>query len=90
MKNYTDFTFIVREDFAFDEGLFSGYNPDTRTYDKSSWDYEHGRRRLREDRPHAAAPPLRLSVAQAPLRGLHPEKVEKHLRHAQGEVPARC
>lgn len=42
VKNYTDFSFIVREDFAFDEGIFSGYNPETRTYDKASWDYELG------------------------------------------------
>ena len=42
VKNYTDFTFIVREDFAFDEGIFSGYNPEKRTYDKSTWDYELG------------------------------------------------
>ena len=42
VKNYTDFSFIVREDFAFDEGIFSGYNPETRTYDKSTWDYELG------------------------------------------------
>ncbi len=42
VNSYTDFTFIVREDFAFDEGLYSGYNADQRTYDRSSWDYERG------------------------------------------------
>ena len=42
VKNYTDFTFIVREDFSFNEGLFSGYNAEKRSYDKSSWDYEMG------------------------------------------------
>jgi formate dehydrogenase major subunit len=42
VKNYTDFTFIVRDDFAFDEGLFSGYDPDKRTYAKGSWDYARG------------------------------------------------
>ncbi len=42
VRNYTDMSFIVREDFAFEEGVYSGYNPDTRTYDKSSWDYERG------------------------------------------------
>ena len=42
VKNYTDFTFIVREDFAFEEGLYSGYNPEKRSYDKSTWDYEIG------------------------------------------------
>ncbi len=42
VKNYTDFTFIVREDFTFDEGIYSGYDPQTRKYDKYTWDYEMG------------------------------------------------
>src|SRR6202790_3819961 len=42
VKSYTDFTFIVREDFAFEEGLYSGYNPEKHNYDKSTWDYEIG------------------------------------------------
>ena len=28
VKNYTDLPFIVREDFAFNDGLFSGYDAD--------------------------------------------------------------
>ena len=39
---YTDFTFLVREDFKFDAGLYSGYDPQKRKYDKSTWDYEMG------------------------------------------------
>ena len=42
VKNYTDMTFLVREDFTFADGLFAGYNPDKHSYDKSSWDYEMG------------------------------------------------
>ena len=42
VRNYTDMSFIVREDFAFDGGIYSGYDAETRTYDKSSWDYERG------------------------------------------------
>ncbi|CAL8475872.1 protein of unknown function (plasmid) [Caballeronia sp. S22] len=42
VKNYTDMSFIVREDFAFKDGLFSGYDAEKRKYDKSSWDYERG------------------------------------------------
>jgi formate dehydrogenase major subunit len=37
---YTNASFIVREDYAFDGGLFSGYNEQTRSYDKASWAYE--------------------------------------------------
>ena len=42
VKAYTDFTFLVREDYSFNEGLFSGYDPDKHSYDKTSWDYEMG------------------------------------------------
>jgi formate dehydrogenase major subunit len=42
VKAYTDVSFIVREDFKFEDGLFSGYDPKTRKYDKSSWNYEMG------------------------------------------------
>ncbi|SDE15135.1 formate dehydrogenase (quinone-dependent) catalytic subunit [Paraburkholderia lycopersici] len=43
VKNYTDFSFIVREDYAFSDGIFSGYDPQKHSYpDKSSWNYEIG------------------------------------------------
>jgi len=43
VKNYTDFSFIVREDFAFADGLYSGFDADKGKYDKTSWDYERGK-----------------------------------------------
>jgi formate dehydrogenase major subunit len=43
VKNYTDFSFIVREDFAFADGLYSGFDPAKGSYDKTSWDYERGK-----------------------------------------------
>lgn len=42
VRNYTDMSFIVRDDFDFEEGLYSGYNEEKRSYDKTSWDYELG------------------------------------------------
>jgi len=42
VKNYTNASFIVNKDFAFTDGLFSGYNKGTRSYDISSWAYEGG------------------------------------------------
>ncbi len=38
--NYTNASFIVGEGFAFEEGLFAGYNKETRKYDKSKWGFE--------------------------------------------------
>ena len=40
VANYTNAPFIVGPDFDFKDGLFSGYNPDTRKYDKSKWAFE--------------------------------------------------
>src|ERR1700709_2148718 len=42
VRNYTDFPFIVREDFTFTDGLYSGYDADARKYDQTTWDYERG------------------------------------------------
>ena len=40
--NYTDLPFIVKEEFTFTDGIYSGYDADKHSYDKSSWDYEIG------------------------------------------------
>src|ERR1700755_3641580 len=39
VEPYTDFTFIVREDFAFKDGIYSGYDSEHRNYNRSTWDY---------------------------------------------------
>ena len=40
VAHYTNAPFIVGPDFNFKDGLFSGYNADTRKYDKSKWAFE--------------------------------------------------
>ncbi len=41
LVNYTNAAFIVKEGFKLPEdGLFSGYDPATRSYDKSTWNYD--------------------------------------------------
>ena len=43
VRNYTDMPFIVREDFGFEDGLYSGYDKKAGKYvDKASWNYEMG------------------------------------------------
>ncbi|HZC67145.1 MAG TPA: formate dehydrogenase-N subunit alpha, partial [Nitrospirales bacterium] len=42
VKAYTDVSFIVRADYTFKDGLFSGYNEAKRKYDKDTWVYERG------------------------------------------------
>ena len=41
--NYTNAAFVVKEGFKLpDDGLYSGFDPATQAYDKSSWNYEPG------------------------------------------------
>src|SRR2546427_8589489 len=40
VKNYTNASFIVKQGFGFNEGLFSGYDPAKRIYDTATWAYE--------------------------------------------------
>jgi len=40
--NYTNAAFLVSDDYAFDDGLFSGYDAENFRYDKKSWAYQVG------------------------------------------------
>lgn len=40
VRNYTNAGFVVGKDYFFKDGLFSGYDPKTRRYDKKTWDFE--------------------------------------------------
>src|SRR6202021_701191 len=40
VRAYTNAGLIVKEGYAFEDGLFSGYHEESRSYDKSTWDYE--------------------------------------------------
>src|SRR5256714_7018045 len=40
VRNYTNAAWIVREGYAFQDGLFSGYDAAKRTYDTTTWAYE--------------------------------------------------
>jgi formate dehydrogenase major subunit len=40
VRHYTNASFLVKDGYAFHEGLFSGYDPAKRMYDTSTWVYE--------------------------------------------------
>src|SRR5512140_2283853 len=40
VKAYTNASFLINPDFKFEDGLFSGYNPEKRNYDKATWSYQ--------------------------------------------------
>lgn len=39
--NYTNASFLVSEGFEFNDGVFSGYDPKTRRYDKKDWSFQY-------------------------------------------------
>ena len=42
VKNFTNAALVVKDGFAYKDGLFTGYDEKKRQYDKSTWDYEIG------------------------------------------------
>ena len=80
VRAYTNAGLIVKEGFGFEDGLFTGYDEETRSYDKSSWDYE------RDDQGYAKADD---TLAGPALRHQPPEG--KHVaRYTPGMVSRIC
>ena len=42
VKNFTNAAYVVKDEFSYSDGLFSGYIEEKRDYDKSSWEYVIG------------------------------------------------
>jgi formate dehydrogenase major subunit len=77
VKAYTDVSFIVRADFGFNDGLFTGYDPEKHKYDKSSWMYElDGQGYVKTD-PTLAHPRCVLNLMKAHYARYTPEVVSR-------------
>ncbi len=74
VKNYTNASFIVKEGYAFNDGLFSGYNRATRAYDIATWAYET------EGDPLAGPPGTTQASAKRDLTLQHPRSVFQLLK----------
>ncbi len=42
VKAFTNATYVVKNGFAYSDGLFTGYDENKRDYDRSTWEYEIG------------------------------------------------
>jgi formate dehydrogenase major subunit len=42
VRSFTNAPFIVNDSYAFEDGIFSGYNAEKRVYDRTSWSYKRG------------------------------------------------
>jgi len=75
--NYTDLSFIVKDEFAFTDGIYSGYNVDKRSYDKSSWDYARGDDGYVKTDPTLADPRCVYNLLKQHYTRYTPEMVER-------------
>ncbi|MFT0212595.1 formate dehydrogenase-N subunit alpha [Pseudomonas sp. F1_0610] len=69
VKHYTNASLIIRKDFDFVEGVFSGYDASSKTYDRSSWGYEldeqgHAKRDMSLQDPQSVYQLLKKHVAR--------------------------
>ncbi|RIX47398.1 MAG: formate dehydrogenase-N subunit alpha [Rhodocyclales bacterium GT-UBC] len=77
VKAYTDFSFLVSEGYTFDNGLFSGYNGEKRSYDKSTWNYVKGEDGYVKTDPTLQDPRCVYQLMKQHYSRYTPEMVEK-------------
>jgi formate dehydrogenase major subunit len=76
LVNYTNAAFVIKDGFKLPEdGLFSGFDQGTKTYDKATWNYEEGGNQTGKV---AAVPVSQAPATQGAPKGNQP----------QGSVPA--
>jgi formate dehydrogenase major subunit len=74
LANYTNAAFVVKEGFKLPEdGLYSGFDAASQTYDRSSWNYEEGNDAGGAAPSHAATPAAAAPGAPPPLPGMPPK-----------------
>jgi len=84
LVNYTNAAFIIKDGFKLPEdGLFSGFNPETKTYDKATWNYEEG--------GNMAGQVVPASMSTSEEKGSHGAAGTEHAassKESHGKVPA--
>ena len=89
VKNYTDYTFIVREDFAFENGIYSGYDADNHKLRQGTPGITRcGADGFVKTDPTLAHPRCVYQSDEATLCALYTGDGGARLRNAKGEVPA--
>ncbi len=77
VKSYTNASFIVGEDYKFEDGIFSGYDEAKRRYDPKSWGYELDDKGFAKVDPTLEHPRCVLNVMKAHYSRYTPEQVSK-------------
>ena len=77
VRNYTNASFLVKDEFGWSDGLFTGYDEEKRDYDKSSWDYKMGEDGFVQTDPTLQDPRCVWNLLKAHVDAYTPEMVER-------------
>src|SRR5688572_18607587 len=75
--NFTNAAYLVKPEYGFQEGLFTGYNEEKRDYDKSSWEYQIGEDGFAKIDPTLQDPQCVYQLMKAHFSRYTPEMVER-------------
>ena len=78
VKAYTNASYIVKEGFKFQDGLFAGFDESKKTYvDRSSWDYEFDEQGMAKVDDTLQNPRCAINLLKAHVERYTPEMVER-------------
>ena len=75
VRLHTNASFLIKEGFDFSDGLFSGWDAENESYDKSSWQYELNARRHAKTDPTLQHPNSVFQLMKKHYSRYTPEKV---------------
>lgn len=77
MRSYTNASFLVKDGFAYQDGLFTGYDEEKRDYDRSTWDYVIGEDGFAVTDPTLEHPRCVWNLLKEHVAPFTPEMVER-------------
>ena len=77
VESYTNASYIVGENYNFNDGLFSGYNEQTREYDASTWAFKRDAKGVPEKDASLQNPRCVLQLLKKHYSRYTPEKVSE-------------
>jgi len=74
---FTNASLVVKQGFGFQDGLFSGFSPEKKDYDRTSWDYEIGEDGFARSDPTLSDPRCVINLLKDHVARYTPEMVSR-------------
>jgi formate dehydrogenase major subunit len=74
---FTNASLIVKQGFSFQDGLFSGFSPEKKDYDRTGWDYEFGEDGFARSDPTLSDPRCVINLLKQHVARYTPETVSR-------------